>query len=565
MKRRNFAQIGATVIGLSPFLGFAYSKKVLPQKPAWLLELIRLNDKQISENPNPQITDLQSPDIGAIRDGDGIPNALSTGGYISRWSISVSCPESIYYASANLLQSIEIGAQYLTKAQHSDGTIDLLGSNFHSPPDTAFSVDNVALAYQLIAAIKGAEKALIPLKKYLLKAGEALIVGGIHTPNHRWVVAAALLKLNTIWPNKRYVARAEEWLLEHIDIDPDGQYTEKSAGGYTAIVNRMLIEMAKGLKKPEILDAVRKNLNMTMYYVHPNGEVVTEASNRQDKGTIKFLNSYYYSYRYLALLDQNGEFAAMCRLIEKSSAHANSEHLNYFLLEPDLWKELPSVKNLPTNYVKTFPYSGIVRIRRGQWDTTILSNNPGFLTFHKGSAVLQGMRIAASFFGKGQFQSSDIKQEGNNWILKNALEGPYYQPYPPDKIDPQGDLSKMPRTMRPKSEVQNLSYVVGISEHEEGINIDFEIKGTEGVPVTLELIFRPGGKLKGVNSVMGKPNSYLFADKEGSYSVGEDTIKFSPGIALHKGINLRGALPSVEAPTVYLTGISPFKHTLKLS
>jgi len=565
MKRRNFAQIGATVIGLSPFLGFAYSKKVLPQKPAWLLELIRLNDKQISENPNPQITDLQSPDIGAIRDGDGIPNALSTGGYISRWSISVSCPESIYYASANLLQSIEIGAQYLTKAQHSDGTIDLLGSNFHSPPDTAFSVDNVALAYQLIAAIKGAEKALIPLKKYLLKAGEALIVGGIHTPNHRWVVAAALLKLNTIWPDKRYVARAEEWLLEHIDIDPDGQYTEKSAGGYTAIVNRMLIEMAKGLKKPEILDAVRKNLNMTMYYVHPNGEVVTEASNRQDKGTIKFLNSYYYSYRYLALLDQNGEFAAMCRLIEKSSAHANSEHLNYFLLEPDLWKELPSVKNLPTNYVKTFPYSGIVRIRRGQWDTTILSNNPGFLTFHKGSAVLQGMRIAASFFGKGQFQSSDIKQEGNNWILKNALEGPYYQPYPPDKIDPQGDLSKMPRTMRPKSEVQNLSYVVGISEHEEGINIDFEIKGTEGVPVTLELIFRPGGKLKGVNSVNGKPNSYLFADKEGSYSVGEDSIKFSPGIALHKGINLRGALPSVEAPTVYLTGISPFKHTLKLS
>ena len=45
----------------------------------------------------------------------------------------------------------------------------------------------------------------------------------------------------------------------------------------------------------------------------------------------------------------------------------------------------------------------------------------------------------------------------------------------------------------------------------------------------------------------------------------EDTIKFSPGLFLHKGINLRGALPSVDAPTVYLTGITPFKHTLKLS
>jgi hypothetical protein len=194
-----------------------------------------------------------------------------------------------------------------------------------------------------------------------------------------------------------------------------------------------------------------------------------------------------------------------------------------------------------------------------------LSNNPGFLTFHKGKAVLQGIRLAASFFGKGQFQSNEIRQEGDKWILKNALEGPYYQPYPQDKIDPQGDLSKMPRTVRPKSEVQNLNYQVGISEHAEGINIELNIQGTEGVPVTLELIFRPGGKLNGVNAVAGKLNSNLFAEKEGSYSVGEDSIKFSPGIALHKGINLRGALPSVEAPTVYLTGITPFKHTLTLS
>ena len=110
MNRRNFTQVGATVIGLSPFMGFPNSKKALPQKPAWILELIRLNDKQINDNPNPQITDPQSPDLGAICDGDGIPNALSTGGYMSLWAISVSCPESIHYASSILIQSIEKGA-----------------------------------------------------------------------------------------------------------------------------------------------------------------------------------------------------------------------------------------------------------------------------------------------------------------------------------------------------------------------------------------------------------------------------------------------------------------------
>jgi len=94
MNRRNFSQLGAAVIGLSPFLGFAMTEKAIAQKPAWLIDLIRLNDKQISDNPNPQITDSASPHVGAISDGEGIPNALSTGGFISLWAISVSCPES---------------------------------------------------------------------------------------------------------------------------------------------------------------------------------------------------------------------------------------------------------------------------------------------------------------------------------------------------------------------------------------------------------------------------------------------------------------------------------------
>jgi hypothetical protein len=562
MNRRKFTKIGTTVIGLSPFSGFAWSEK--PKKPNWLIMLIHLNDSYIKSSLQNQIQDKNHPYYGAIRNGEEIPDAVATSGVLAMWAIGIACPESDYYQSTNLLNQFERGAQFLLKAQHRDGTIDLLSSNFHSPPDTAFSVEKIARAYTLLATIPAAEKALIPTKTYLLRAGESLVIGGIHTPNHRWVVTAALLQIHALFPDKRYVARAEEWLLEHIDIDPDGQYTEKSAGGYTAIVNRVLIDIALGLNKPEILDAVRKNLNMTMYYTHPNGEVVTEASNRQDKGTINFLQGYYYSYRKLAIRDANPQFAAMCRLIEETAKDRIADNLSAYLLEQDLWKELPTSGKLPTEYVKAFPYSGVVRIRKGNWDATLLSNNPGFLTFQKGKAVLQGMRIAASFFGKGQFQSSSITQQGDSWELTNALEGPYYQPYPKDKIDPNGNLSNMPRTQRTKSEIQYLRYTTNVTPQENGIQVDFVIEGTDGVPVSLELIFRPGGILSGIIPMPGRDKSFLFDSQLAQYTMGEDSIHISPGLQQHKGIILRGALPPMDAPTVYLTGFTPFKHSIKI-
>ena len=568
MKRRKFVALGATTLGIMPLTGFNILGTKSPTKPVWLIELIKLNDKGITTAPEPtQVNDKSLKSYGGILDGNEIPSPQNTGDFISKLAIALSCPESAFYQSKEVLKKIEMAVQYLLNVQHKDGTIDLRSSNFNSPPDTAFSVETIAPAYNFIKAsqTKGSETALALCKTYLQKAGESLIVGGIHTPNHRWVVSAALTKLNDLFPDKRYLNRAEEWLLEHIDLDADGQYTEKSTGGYTPLVNHVLITVAKGLKKPEILDAVRKNLNMTMFYVHPNGEVVTEASNRQDKGTIGTLENYYYSYRYLSLLDKNGEYAAMCRLIEKTCFPKLQHSLDAFLEDPNLWNELPDTKPLPISYAKAFPFSGVARIRRDHWDTTILSNNAGFLTFHKGDAVLQAMRIAASFFGKGQFQSSEIKKEGETWVLSSKLEGPYYQLYPKDQIDPNGDLSKMPRTNRPKSEVQYLETVVKITETTGGIIVDFDIHGTDDVPVTLELVFRQGGKFTGVQAHATKANAYLFKEAKGTYTLGKDTLQFSAGKLEHKGILLRGALPAMDAPTVYLTGFTPFKHTITLT
>ncbi len=568
MNRRDFVTLSATSLCLIPTLGFTGFTSIAPAKPAWLLDWIKINDQQLANYPPLKVTDTASPYVGGYMSDVEIPNPHTTAGFLVKASMLFSTPESSYYQSAKLIPEIEAAARCMLKFQHSDGTIDLLDTNFHSTPDTAFVLENMVPAYKFLKAStsKGTETASQLLEKFLKNAGEGLIVGGIHTPNHRWVVSAALTKLNELFPDKRYTNRIDQWLAEHIDIDPDGQFNEKSTNGYSPIVDRSLIIIAKGLNKPELFEPVRRNLLMTLYYIHPNGEVVTEASNRQDKGSIGNMAKYYYCYRYMALHDKNGEMAATCRLIEKTSTVDQlAGYLDYFLEDPSLWNELPASSTLPTNYAKAFPYSGLVRIRRGVWDATILSNNATWLTFHKGNAIMQGMRVAASFFGKGQFQSEKVTQQGNTWVLTRSLEGPYYQPFSADKVAPDGDWDKMPRSRRTQSEVQKLDTTVKISEANNGLQIDISITGTEGVPVALELIFREGGIVEGVTKHPKKDKAYLLSGESSSYTVGADSIRFGTGKVEHKGVQLRGALPALDTPTVYLTGFTPFTHTLTLS
>ena len=538
------------------------------KKPDWLLTLIKGNDSSLERQRAYRVADPQSPAYGGYVDGAEIPNPHSTVGFIRAAGCALASPESKHYRSEAMAKELTEALRYLLKIQHSDGTIDLLSTNFHSTPDTGFIVKWLVPVYTIVHREDGTRYApqLQLLKTFLQRAGETLIIGGIHTPNHRWVVSAALAKLNEVWPDPRYVARINEWLGEHIDMDVDGQYDEKSTLIYSPLTNRVLITLAKGMNKPELYEYVRRNLMMTTYYVHPNGEVATDASGRQDKATVGTLESYYYPYRYMALKDQNGTFAAMAQKIEATILEKATSQLSYFLEDTSLWQPLPQPTPLPVQYAKAFPASGLVRIRRGNWDATVISKNPTWLTFHKGNAVLQGIRFSASFFGKGQFEGTEIRQEGNDYVMEQKLDGPYFQPYPKDSIAPDGDWNKMPKSNRKQSEVQYLTSSVRIRETSNGVECDIEITGTDRVPVAVELIFREGGTFTNVIPVTSEKDTYLLKTSEtGTYTFQNDTLTFGPGLAEHKGTQLRGALPRMSNPTVYLTGFTTFKHTLRLS
>jgi hypothetical protein len=360
----------------------------------------------------------------------------------------------------------------------------------------------------------------------------------------------------------------EQWLAEKVDIDPDGQYNERSTSVYTPVTNRSLIEIAKRMNHPDLYELIRKNLDMTFYYVHANGEIVTESSNRQDKYHVSNMAGYYLAYNYMALLDNDSRYSGMVSYIETTVPAADLLYmLPYFLEDASSMQDLPAPSPIPTSYHKNFKFSDIVRIRQDNTDMSVITNNTTFFTYFKGKAALEAVRLSSSFFGKGQFQSQKLEQEGDTYILSSTIEGPYYQPLPNEKIPAEGEAwGKVPRSERTQSEVQTLRTKIYVTETNGKARIKISMDGPKNLPVTLELGFRPGGKLTNVNPKQGIVGAFLIKDGEyATYQNGTDTIKVGPGVCKHKWTQLRGALPKLQADCLYFTNYAPceFEFTIE--
>lgn len=556
----------AILFNLSDADGITPSKN----KKELLSQLIKINDENIPNALSIQLTKKNSAYYGAVFDADSVVSPIGTAGLIQTLMCSYVSRNSKFYQSKELLQRMTLAGTALLKLQHPDGTIDLPSTNFHSTPDLAFTIYPLASSYSIVLKNDHLKYGELPalIKQYLLKAGKVLSVGGIHTPNHRWVVCGALAWLNAFFPDPMYRDRVEQWLAEKIDIDPDGQYFERSTAVYTVVTNRTLLDVAKKMNYDYLYDVVRKNLNMTFYFVHSNGEMVTESSTRQDKYQQSNVAGYYLAYNYMALLDKDSRYSGMANYIQNT---VPPDHLRYmlplFLEDSALLQDLPEATPIPTNYHKYFEDSHMVRIREAEVDMSVITNNPVFFTYFKGEAALEGMRLSSAFFGKGQFESQQCEKVGDSYRLSFIAHGPYYQPLPEEKIPDDAETWRnVPRTERAESEIQTLYTTIDLTPDHGKVRIKVSVDGPENLPVTLELGFRMGGTLENVTPKKGIDNAFLIKDGEyATYQKGKDKIKIGPGTRAHKWTQLRGALPKLRGDCLYFTKYAPceFEFTIE--
>lgn len=513
---------------------------------------VKNNDRGVDALLANQTTDPKSRWYGGFPDGDGLHHGGTAMGCFDPFACALVHPQSKHYRSPDLFARLKLAGTFLDRHTSADGNVNLLITNFNSTPDSAFG--GRAMAFGARAAqLKGDREVLAYIQPYLERAGRALVKGGLHTPNHRWIHCSSLAQINEIFPDPAYLRRIDQWLAEGIDIDEDNQYTERSTGTYNMVVNSSLVILADKLKRWDLLNPVRRNLDAVLHLMHAGGELVTDISSRQDRHTRSSISAYCLVLQYLALRDQNPVFAGLAKPYVRDAFP-----LSLLMQWPELARtDLPAAP-APTRYERHFARMGATRIRRDLTSATILSKRDSrFFQLRHGDAVINAVRFATGFFGKGQFRATSFEKKDGAYVLTQSLQGPYYQPL--DR--PVGMDFEEVRRLRAQTEVCQLTHRATIAEKDGGFDVTIEATGTGEVPVVIEINLREGGRIEGVVPAKEK-DSHFLASGHAVFRLGAHALRFGPGLQEHKWIVVRGAEAKLEGPSVYLTGYTPFRHTL---
>ncbi|MCQ4086063.1 hypothetical protein [Saccharibacillus sp. JS10] len=581
-------------------------------------QIVQKNDEAVRSGLPRQVLDKESRYYGGTLDpATGIAWVNHTTGTptdMCNWGTALVNPASAFYQDETLLERLQLASEFVLGAQHEDGSISPGWTNYHSPPDTAFVVVGYSQLYKVLEKSGWAplQPTLDNMKQFLSRSISVMLTGGCHTPNHRWVLCAALGCLYELFGDPRLIERANQWLAEGIDITPDGEWTERSNGIYNAVSDIMLIYAARMLNKPELVEPVRKNLRMMVYLIHPSGEVVTDYSGRQDLGHIHDLSSYYLPYAMLAVQDHDSLFAGMAELSGKilENAGAASVHvLVQMLLDPALQgpfvaEGIPMQQVVPTRYKKILNQdfvrseyldqiesaghqgrifhsrlhldfgSPIARIREEEISVTLMTETPSFFALRHGAVRLLALQVS-SYFYPGYVPMDEMKvNEDGSYVLYGEQKKGYYGPVKSELLPATASTPISPWYLLPHQE-RELTHEQTFRVEIEAIPSDdlqtwkLHIKAQEPADVMMQLSFVFGSEghiVSGEYEDLGQDRA-LWSGGTLRYESGEEWIELEGGEAAHRSTSVREAnLPS-NCKVVLVNVMTPVDKvfTLRLS
>lgn len=365
-----------------------------------------------------------------------------------------SHPGSAHHHDDRLLPPADGLLRQLAAAQTPSGLFD--SSNLASPPDTAFTVNDLCLT----AELAGREEALTGIADGLREIGRRtlppLLTGGVHTPNHRWELTSALARLDALLGHEPAVrARVEEWLAEGVDQQSDGMYSERSPLYAGAVTNPSLLVLADLLDRPDLLDPVRRNLEAFLPLLDEDGLLESVHSRRQDQHEVGHPGTaFVLPYRRFALEEDRPDFAAAARSLQRHGLDGR-HGLPEVMAHPRLGLALPAgPEEWRWSGAAQLADSGLAVEASGRTRTVVFggsdqpavqavrsgtANTATFLRFRHGSAVVQSLRLSSDFFGLGPFRSETLEpRDGGGYVLRQRLRAGYYQPLAAADRDPLG-------------------------------------------------------------------------------------------------------------------------------
>ena len=362
----------------------------------------------------------------------------------------------------------------------------------------------------------------------------------------------------------------DAYLSETIDINSDGEYIERSTSVYNAVCNRSLRIAAEELNRPELLNAVRKNLDMFYHLIHADGTVVTSISRRQDRSERVVPARMVDSFYALARLDGNGLYAAIADWLSGKGINEIPWVLHPFLEHPE-WREDDLEREpLPESFSKVYPVSGLWRVRRKRASATVTKDLTTPFSLKYGRAELSSVKLCASYFGTSQFVGKEFKEEGGQVVLRHPGRGwhhdspGYFQPLG-RKVEPKDWAStRMERDFLPVPPL-----VIDLAVKEVIGGFDLRVTTTEGldnIPFQIECNFDPGGEFDSEGfALLGQGGETVFLKSgQGIYHVGEDAISVGPGEYTHRMWQMHNSEKAPGTFRVLLTSVTPVDRVLEV-
>ena len=538
-------------------------------------ESLRQLDNMIEGALSRQLTGEDDPRYGGFWTRGFHVEPRESGFMLGQMIAVYVTPDSRWYLSERLADAMRALIVYMQRHQRPDGCFDLTPCNYASPPDTAFMINGLLNGWWLLEKCNAPEADFLrePVYQIIDSASRGVAAGGFHTPNHRWAISSCLLCCEKITGNKALGDRAREYLREGLDINEDGEFAERSSGGYNMVNDDQMIRLYLATGDQSYLEAAAKNLEMMYCYYDPDNTVFTNNSTRQDLGTKVYGEGYYSLYLLVAYFLKRPDLGAMAEWIWQDACRRGTmpRCADWLLLFPEMdgyGADSPFMK--PFEHVdRLFPDSDIARIREGKWSCSLLNGKANCLYFQHGSFSMY-MTIYSNLCDRRNFLSDTLERTETGYRMKSHAAGWYYLPFPEDQLPGTSDWWAMdnPHT-RPQTEGLPLDTILDIVKRPDGIDLHIKTEGIDQLPLRMEFSFLPGGYVRTEHFLQAAKAGESINVIDGVVEAcgpGGETITLDAAFGAHDVTNrMGGAYPLSEKHyTVYFTDYTPVERVIKI-
>lgn len=475
-----------------------------------------------------------------------------------------------------LHQRISVALDYMQRAQRPSGLIDLRSTNYDSSPDTSFVVEQFcalsSLAQDSILLVDVLKK----IEAFVRRAIPGILIGGFHTPNHRWVIVSALSQAGKLFDDLDVDSVIRSYISEGFDADDEGAYIERSVGIYDSVSNRALMFFAQNWEDPDniedALNTVGRNLELDLHLLHADGTAETGLSRRQDYGMRTIPVSLITPLLQYNAIRPDERFVKAVQWLwawaKNTPVEADIGWVCYSLLKYGV--PPPATASIPTRFIRYFPQNRIWRVRTENLSASVFGGVTRLMTLVYGEIELCGIKISQTYFGVGHFIAETMNVEADSVTLHSSGQQKFHKPgyeLPLNRLvaPEKWEDAILDRDFYPIPPAES---ALTITTVEGGFDFYFRtLNGLDQVPVQIAFDFPSGGYWETPDTALQSQSGQVIFLKQGygHLRFGNDIIHIGPGAEGHRYYAMRHTEPvSANQTRILITFVTPVDHRFSI-